>query len=168
MRWIFLLCVACHGSSVTTSTHMVGRMVTHEGEPVAGQRVQTVEAETRTAADGLFDLSYKADAAYIHFIREGVWYRRMVAAEDMGRVVDVVLPSSRSIAMECPKNACPLEFSWALDGGWYAAMEASVSRARCACTRLHRWVHPTCRARGSSLNPSSRFRRRRSLGPWSR
>ena len=157
MRWIFLVGVACHGSSVTTSSHMVGRMVTHDGEPVTGQRVQTVEAETRTAEDGLFDLSYKPDASYIHFVREGVWYRRMIEADDFGRVVDVVLPKTRSVALECPPVACPLEFSWELEGSWHAMMGGD-------CEPRAMRVYPSapagkpnvvCRApRGSDLNPT--------------
>lgn len=156
MRWMLLLGLSCHGSTVTTSTHMVGRLLAHDGTPVAGQRVQTVEAETRTGDDGSFDLSYKADAAYIHFVRDGVWYRRMVGSSDLGRVVDVVLPKTRSVALECPLLECPLEFSWELEGGWYAMMGGE-------CEPRAMRVYPgapvgkpsvTCRApRGSSLNP---------------
>jgi hypothetical protein len=140
---------------------MVGRMVTHDGAPVVGQRVQTVEAETRTAEDGHFDLSYKQDAAYIHLVRDGVWYRRMINTADLGSVVDVVLPKTRSIAMECPVMACPLEFSWELEGGWYAMMggQCEPRSMRVYAGAPVGKPEVLCRApRGSTINPQLEVR----------
>ena len=163
MRWLFAVWVGCHGSTVTTSSHMVGRLVTHDGAPVSGQRVQTVEAESRTAEDGGFQLSYKADAAYVHFVRDDVWYRRLVGSNDVGGVVDHVMPKTRSVALECPRNDCPLEFSWKLDGGWYAVMGGRCEPRR---TKVYRAVPEglpeiTCRARrGSGEEPALQIEER--------
>ncbi|MBW1880466.1 MAG: carboxypeptidase regulatory-like domain-containing protein, partial [Deltaproteobacteria bacterium] len=102
---------------------MVGQVLDPNGAPVPGVLVESIEAGDRTDAEGAFFVQYKAPEQHVHFLREGVWYRRVYRAEDDGQVLVLRLPPVRAVRLDCERvEPCDLTLSWDLGDGFSARM----------------------------------------------
>ncbi|MCB9674128.1 MAG: hypothetical protein H6737_03375 [Alphaproteobacteria bacterium] len=90
------------------------------GAPVAGLLVETVESTVRTDEDGRFGLHYKPPDTHVHFVHEEAWYRRQYLPEDDGTVVEIALPATRSLDVDCGAYTCALQLQWDLGPGYTA------------------------------------------------
>jgi hypothetical protein len=110
----------------TSTSGMAGVVHRADGTPFAGLLVETVESTERTDADGRFGLYYKRPDTHVHFIDEGIWYRRRYVEADAGTVVDVRLPETAPLTVDCGMFACDVELRWELSPGF-----TGKGRTRC-------------------------------------
>jgi hypothetical protein len=123
----FVALAACHWTPAQTGPDgMVGTLRDAAGAPVAGQSVETLEAEVRTDATGRFAVTYKAPNTEVHFVRGLVFFQRRWLPSDPA-VVELALPVTRELALACGELACDVTLTWALGEGY----EARVA-GRCA------------------------------------
>ncbi|MEZ4322705.1 MAG: hypothetical protein R3F61_34880 [Myxococcota bacterium] len=98
----------------TDTSGMSGRLVDASGAPVVDQLVETVESTVRTGPDGEFGLYYKPPDTHIHFTRDDTWFRRAYRPDDEGTVVEVRLPETRALDVDCGAFTCALQLTWEL------------------------------------------------------
>lgn len=110
----------------TSRSGMAGRVVDAAGTPMAGLLVETVESTERTDEDGAFGLYYKRPDTHVHFIHDGIWYRRRYVAADDGTVVQLQVPRAQPLRLDCGQNACDVEVVWDLGSGF-----TGKGRTRC-------------------------------------
>lgn len=104
---------------------MVGRVLDATGSPIEGVSVETVEARSRTDAEGHFAVGWKKPAFYVHFWRDDLWYRRRLQPEDEGVSVDLQLPALSNRMLSCElRTACEAELIWDLGSGFSAKATA--------------------------------------------
>jgi hypothetical protein len=122
MWWWWLSCGAA--LEVTGPTGMVARVTDHEGAPVVGLRVASVEAEDETDAEGRFAVPFKAPQQHVRFKWRDVAVERTYAAADDGRVLALALPATREVSIVCPAEPCALTATWALPEGFRGTYRA--------------------------------------------
>ena len=73
--WIvpFLL-TACWAPRETGPQSMVGHVVDASGTPLTALKVESVESEDRTDADGSFAVNYKEPSQHVFFTHENLWF----------------------------------------------------------------------------------------------
>jgi hypothetical protein len=124
MVWLLLL-NGCFEPTETGPLAMVGRVLDPNGAPVPDLLVESIEAGDHTDAEGAFFVQYKAPEQHVHFLREGVWYRRAYRAEDDGQVVELRLPAVGAARLACERvEPCDLALSWDLGDGFSARLTA--------------------------------------------
>ena len=123
---IAALLLGCHGVDATGRSGMAGRLVDASGQPIAGQRILSLEAEGVTGPDGTFSVAWKDPETAIFFDRDGVHWQRAYRPEDKGTVVQVALPETETVTVSCGDAQCALELRWAKPNGLRA-------RVRHAC-----------------------------------
>lgn len=125
---LLLLILACHWSppTSTSSTGMAGRVLAANGTPIEGLEVLNLEMATKTNPQGEFGLYYKRPDLHASFERDEIWYRRVYRPEDDGARVDITLPATQPLQVDCAGLACDLELRWDLGDG----LQAQV-RKRC-------------------------------------
>ena len=116
--------LACHGVHETGPSGVVGQVVEMDGSPVVGLTVETLEAKTKTDAEGRFAVAWK-DTKVLHFQKDGAWFERRSAPGDAGTEVRLVLPTRRSLAVSCPPTPCSAQLVWRLGPAFEA--EATVA-----------------------------------------
>ncbi len=110
------LFAACStGPTVTTETTVVGRLVDHEGTPMAGVEVNSIEGRHRTEGDGHFVVPIQPPSNLFHFVLDGVFYQRVQRPADLGTSIEVVLPERAARKLGCPPIACDLSLAWRFD-----------------------------------------------------
>ena len=93
--------VACHSISATGDAGMKGVLVDFGGEPIAGVRVQSIEAEARTGEDGSFAVAWKAPEFHVFFERQGLFWQRTLTEADRGGITEIRLPMTRKTPLLC-------------------------------------------------------------------
>lgn len=104
--------VGCHGVDHTGRSGMAGRLVDASGQPISGQRISSLEAEGVTQPDGSFSVAWKDPETAVFFEREGVHWQRAYRAEDEGKVVQIDLPETEVVSVECGTARCDSELRW--------------------------------------------------------
>lgn len=125
MLWLILL--SCSGDPVTTQTTLAGRILGFSGKPLQGVRIESLEGQAHSGADGLFSVEIKPPNRLAHFTVEGIWYRRRVQPGEDGRVLELQLPATRAAQLQCPPVDCELLLSWPLADGFEAQLRPDCS-----------------------------------------
>ncbi len=112
-----LFLFACHSVTETGPSGMAGRLVDATGDAVPGVVVSTVEAESRTNAEGHFAVPWKKPDHYVFFNHDGLFFRRTLQEGESG-VLEIPLPATRSVQLHCPAEACPLTLTWNPEPGF--------------------------------------------------
>ena len=111
-----LFLFACHGVTETGAAGMAGRLLDAGGQPISGVVVSTVEAESRTNAEGSFAVGWKKPDHYVFFSHQGLFYQRTLQ-EGEGGVLDLTLPTTRAATLTCPPKDAPLTLLWTIPPG---------------------------------------------------
>ena len=111
----------------TSEAGMRGVVLQADGKPVVGLKVETVESSVRTDEAGDFGLYYKPPDTHVYFDWENAWYRRAYQAVDEGKRVEILLPPTRSLQVDCGTFDCRLTLDWEYGDGLLA-------RRRGTCT----------------------------------
>ncbi len=96
---------------------MRGVVLQPDGKPVVGLKVETVESSVRTDENGEFGLYYKPPDTHVYFDRENAWYRRAYKPADDGKQIEILLPPTRSLQVDCGGFTCRLTLDWEYDDG---------------------------------------------------
>lgn len=135
----------------TDRSGMAGTIHAPGGAPLAGLEVNNLESSTVTGADGSFGLHYKRPDLYVHFTHAQVGYWRTYRDEDEGQALQIELPETRKLDLDCGGLTCRLDLKWELGEG----LSAKVKQA---CAGDHHVIHgpagvptATCRANGETV-----------------
>jgi len=123
---MLLLLLACSTLETTGEDGLVGRIVDHEGVPVADLRISSVEGDARTDGDGRFAVNWKAPEQHVRFKWGPVSITRGYHHADAGRTVELTLPEPRDVTVACPPTPCDLVAHWTLADDFEATF-----RTRC-------------------------------------
>jgi hypothetical protein len=121
--------LACWTPTETGPTGMVGRVLSPEGEPLAGLPVSTVEANAVTDAEGRFAVSYKEPSRWATATWRGLAWRRTYDPADDGAIVDLQLVPTHPVVVDCDViPACDALLAWEVS-------ERLVAELRVRCDR---------------------------------
>ncbi len=112
--------MACMEPTATSSTYMVGRLVSASSAPLVGIEIASLETASRTDDQGAFTVRYKEPSQHVHFGHGGVWYQRDYRAEDDGAVIELALPELRDATLHCGPVPCVAKLQWDLGEGFTA------------------------------------------------
>ena len=113
--WMVGALSGCWEPDVTGPKGMVGRVLASDGSAVSGMLVESMEAETRTSADGRFAVQYKAPDQLVHWVWRESWYQRTYSKVDDGKVVELRLPQVRDVSLHCEvTERCAFTLRWSL------------------------------------------------------
>jgi len=119
--WIALAWLAACGPPNTGPSRAVGVLLDPKGDPVAGQKMVTVESSDVTDAQGRFDAPWKAPSQHVDTTWRGARYLRARKAQDDGYVMTLKLPHTRDLTLRCERHAaCDLQLRWELGDGLQA------------------------------------------------
>lgn len=105
--------LACWTPTETGPTGMVGRVLSPDGEPLAGLAVATVEANAVTDAEGRFAVSYKAPSRWATVTWRGLAWRRAYDPADDGAIIDLQLVPTHPVVVDCDVvPACDALLTW--------------------------------------------------------
>jgi hypothetical protein len=124
---LLFLVTACWAPKDTGPRSMIGRLLDANGQPLAGVKVESVESESVTDADGNFAINYKEPQQYLFFTHEDVWYKLTYQpGVDDGHPVELRLPKTRTRFVRCLHDPCDAKVVWTLGDGFEA-----TARTRC-------------------------------------
>lgn len=127
---LLLLSAGCWSPSHTGPRSMIGTVLTPDGEPVAGLRIDTLESSWKTDATGAFKVNYKAPSQYLHFTVGKLWFKRTYLPSDDDSVVQLTLPRLTQAPMRCDANTtCEAQLTYALSDGFTARLSAPCDPA---------------------------------------
>lgn len=117
MPWLLLL-LGCWEPTSTNARGMVGTLVGPDGIPIDGQVVESLEGRAVTDALGTFKVAWKEPSTYIHFQREGLWFKRFWQPDQDTSLVTVALPELVQTRVWCEHvEVCKTELTWKRDDG---------------------------------------------------
>lgn len=99
---------------------MRGVVLRPDGKPVVGLKVETVESSVETDENGDFGLYYKPPDTHVYFDWENAWYRRAYQEGDAGKRIEILLPPTRSLQVDCGDFTCRLTLDWEYGDGLLA------------------------------------------------
>ena len=118
----------CWTPKETSPTGMVGRVLDHDGNPVVGVTVESLEARMVTDAEGRFAVSYKSPTQYVFFPRDGVQFERHYRDADHHQEVELRLPTLASRNFVCELDAeCEARLIWETAPGTRAVVRGTCN-----------------------------------------
>lgn len=121
--------LACHlRPSVSGPDGLVGNVVEAAGQPVAGLRVRSLEAEGTTGSDGHFAVWFKAPEQFVQFDWHGLSWQRRLLPSDVGRVVQIGLPPVSPRQLDCGRVRADVVLAWDLADGLRGTLPARCGR----------------------------------------
>lgn len=124
---LLLWLLACSANLDATGPQgMVGVLKNHDGTPLVGQRVSTVETDDETDETGRFEVIWQPPNQHVSIRRTGLVIGRSYRPDDEGRVLELTLPRMRSAILACPPTPCDVVATWPLEDHFEATL-----RLRC-------------------------------------
>ncbi|MBT3218353.1 MAG: carboxypeptidase regulatory-like domain-containing protein [Proteobacteria bacterium] len=110
---------------------MVGTIIDHDGKPLAGLSVASIEERGFTNDEGHFVVAYQPPSTYVDFKWHDTRYQRLYREEDRGQQLELRLPETRDAKLICgAKKECTASLTWHFADALIGRVAARCSKGK--------------------------------------